>query len=165
MNYALVQRAEDLINWPGSTGRDSWGAYHIVTGYEGTGACFWCGTDLDGQHRRYCGHRKGCWTAYANHFYWSYASHWCCRRQDWTCVNCGWTSPYPSRSDSYTHGIEVHHIIALKGKQRACTPFNVPWNLIGLCHGCHLEIHAAMRPPKATRPGREIERGQLVLAL
>jgi len=156
LNYALVDNAADLVRWPGATGRDSFGTYHIITGYEGTGRCFWCGEEVEGR-RRFCGHRKGCWTEYANHFYWSSARNWCCGRQKGICANCGASRGY---------SLEVHHIIPLNGEQRAKTPFNIPWNLIGFCHNCHQEVHAAMRP-MPTPPSDPFEaalaRGQMVM--
>ncbi len=147
--------ADELIHWDGATGRDSFGIYTLITDYEGTGGCFWCGEDLNGKRRRFCGHRSGHWTEYANHFYWSYASSWALKRAGHRCENCGtpeidipmFGSRYSERS-----GLETHHIIPLKGEQRAVTPYNVPWNLICLCHKCHLEIHAVMRMPAIYPP-------------
>jgi len=140
----LFDRAEDIIRWDGVTGRDRWGTYHIITGHEGSGGCFWCGKDLKSS-RRFCGHRSGHWTLYAQHFYWSYARVWCCQRQQGICANCGWHSTFND-----FNSLEVHHIIPLNGEQRQATPFNLPWNLIGLCHKCHQEIHTVMR--EASKP-------------
>jgi predicted HNH restriction endonuclease len=41
--------------------------------------------------------------------------------------------------------LRAHHIIPLGGDERVVSVFNIPWNLICLCHRCHLEIHALMR--------------------
>lgn len=168
LNYALVDNAADLARWPGATGRDSYGTYHIITEYEGTGRCFWCGENLLGQRRRFSGHRKGCWTEYANHFYWSYARNWCCERQKGVCANCGWHSPFYHGQDVhfYIYALEVHHIIPLNGEQRATSPYNLPWNLIGFCHDCHQLVHAAMRPEPAPPPDPfelALSRGQMIL--
>ena len=62
--------------------------------------------------------------------------------------------------------LRAHHIIPLEGMERAMSPFNIFWNLICLCHKCHLEIHALMR--ELTKPILKDmfelarERGQLV---
>ena len=149
MNYALVDNAADLLTWPALTGRDTYGIYHIITGYEGTGKCFWCGDELAGKRRRFCG---GCLTQYEKHFYWPYARSWCIKRADHKCENCGEeekTIGYYLQSS-----LEAHHIISLNGEQRAATPYNIPWNLICFCHYCHLEVGAAMRPPKWGKAGR-----------
>lgn len=149
MTPTLASTAEELARWEAFTGHDRWGTYTIITGFEDTGGCFWCGAALEGK-RRFCGHKSGHWTEYANHFYWSYARSWCCKRQEGRCANCGWHPALYSSNDIhfYWYGLEVHHIIHLNGGPRASTPFNLPWNLIGLCHECHQEIHAVMRPPR-----------------
>ena len=163
MNF--YQTVEDLIRWDGATGRDSFGIYHIITGFEGTGGCFWCGKELEGR-RRFCGHRSGHWTLYNNYFCWSFARGWCLERYGYQCANCGYHGVVP-RGDHpswYTEGLEVHHIIPLEGMERAYSPDNVPWNLIALCHDCHQLIHAVMR--ESNKPGPQdiftsaLEKGQ-----
>jgi len=120
---------------------EDWGkTYSVLTGYEGTGRCFWCGKEFDekskARHRHYCyGHMK----EYYKHFEWLSARNWCCSRQDGLCANC---------DKRYGYSLEVHHIVPLNGGPRYFTAFNLPWNLIGFCHECHREVHAAMRPPK-----------------
>lgn len=110
--------------------------YLILTGHEGTGRCFWCGGILKGKLKHYCyGHGK----EYYRHFEWGSARKWCYRRQEGKCANCGM---HRGRR------LEVHHIVPLDGGPRFFSPFNLPWNLIGFCHDCHQDIHAAMRPPK-----------------
>ena len=110
--------------------------YLVLTGYEGTGRCFWCGGELRGKLKHYCyGHMK----EYYRHFEWQSARNWCCERQEGLCANCG---------THHGYSLEVHHIVPLKGEARYFSAFNLPWNLIGFCHECHQEIHRIMRPPK-----------------
>ena len=120
-------------------------SYTVLTGYEGTGRCFWCGGELKGKLKRYCyGHMK----EYYRYFEWNSARHRCIERQDRRCANCGIhmddmpNMGYREMQTSY----RVHHIVPLNGSKWDFSAFNLPWNLIGLCHDCHLEIHAAMRP-------------------
>jgi hypothetical protein len=112
--------------------------YFVLTGFEGTGRCFWCGSVLKGKLLRYC---YGHMTEYYNHFNWGYASFEAKKRADGLCQNCGLKSI----------NLEVHHIIPLNGETRFFSAFNLPWNLIALCHDCHMEIHRAMRPPKTSK--------------
>ncbi len=176
MNAALIYSQEELLRWDGASGKDRWGTYQIITGYEGTGACFWCGEELEGK-RRFCGHRSGHWTLYANHFYWTYARTWCIKRYDHRCANCSKTSLevgkileesgvyYSPYSPAFS--LQAHHIISLKGEIRDVTPYNLPWNLICLCHYCHISVHAAMRGvslgTKLTKFDRAVASGQLTL--
>ena len=140
MNFqvALTTKAnEELIHWDISTGHDSYGTYQIITGFEGTDCCFWCGKDLEGR-RRFCGQRSGCWTLYNNYFYWGFARYECLKRYDWHCANCGTeASDIPLsylnwKADTAAQGtqLKVHHIIPLKGEARAMSPFNIYWNLM-----------------------------------
>ena len=130
--------------------------YTVLTGYENTDhKCFWCGEELTGKLKRYCyGHGR----KYYRHFEWSSARSWCIDRQEGCCANCG---------ERGGRILEVHHIVPLKGELRYFTAFNLPWNLIGLCHECHQEVHAVMR--KANKPippdifEKALTRGQLVL--
>ena len=135
MNFPRT--VEELIHWDISTEHDSYGQYTIITGFEGTGGCFWCGKELEGR-RRFCGHLSGCWTHYQDHFFWGFARYECLKRYDWHCANCG--SAYQP---------EAHHIIPLEGMERSYSPYNIPWNLICLCHNCHQLIHAVLRGNKA----------------
>jgi len=131
--------------------RDNHGLYHIMTGLEGTGTCWLCGADPGGKrYRRYCwGHGK----IYYELFSWAYAAPAAIERAGYKCENCG--------SEG---SLEVHHIIPLEGGPRNWTFLNLPWNLITFCHGCHLEIHAIMRPDGWDRLVRKAQdRGQLVL--
>ncbi len=65
MNFPLT--VTDLIHWDTYRERDTFGAFTVITGFEGTGHCFWCGDKLEGR-RRYCGNRTGCWARYQEHF-------------------------------------------------------------------------------------------------
>ena len=145
MNFP--QTVEELLHWDVSTDRDTFGTYHIITGFEGTGGCFWCGKELEG-HRRFCGHQSGCWTHYQDHFYWNYARFECLKRAGHQCENCGAEEKMEGEVGSWYYvkvNLEAHHIIPLEGEERSYSPYNVPWNLICLCHICHQLIHAVMR--------------------
>ena len=85
VNYPLT--VDDLIHWDTFTLRDSFGSFTVITGFEGTGRCFWCGEKIEGR-RRYCGGHKGCWTRYQEHFAWNYAKGACLKRYDYKCANC-----------------------------------------------------------------------------
>ena len=117
-------------------GRTEW---QVLTGFEGSGRCWWCGAELKGKSKKWCwGHGH----EYYKHFAWTQARNWCCERQDGVCANC-WRA-----FGENIYALEVHHIVPLNGLPRLMTAFNLPWNLIGFCHDCHQEVHAAMRPPK-----------------
>ncbi len=167
MNFP--QTVEELLHWPVTTGEDSFGTYHVITGFEGTGGCFWCGESLNDKRRRFCGHRSGHWTLYANHFYWTYARSACLNQYEYRCANCG--GKKEGRGYYAISSLEAHHIIPLEGDYRAVSSYNVPWNLIALCHQCHLLIAAAMRPPRVNHnskadPWLEAEKaGQAVMSL
>ena len=140
------QDVNELIHWDTSTGRDSFGSFTVITGYEGTGRCFWCGADIEGR-RRYCRGRKGCWTRYQEHFAWSYAKGACLKRFDYRCANCGIKGRNLNMGSNMTN-LRAHHIIPLNGDSRVVSVYNISWNLICLCHDCHIEVHAIMRPPR-----------------
>jgi 5-methylcytosine-specific restriction endonuclease McrA len=62
--------------------------------------------------------------------------------------------------------LEVHHIVPLStiGYRPEFSAYHLPWNLVALCHECHLEIHAIMRPPAVTsqtKYDRAISAGQI----
>ncbi len=146
MNFPRT--VEELTHWDVSIGRDTYGNYAIITSFEGSGGCFWCGKDLEGKHRRFCGRRSGCWTHYQDHFFWGYARYECLEQYDWHCANCGHEGPDGSRKISSLSRLEVHHIIPLEGEARSMSPYNLPWNLICLCHDCHQLIHGVIRGDK-----------------
>lgn len=140
--------------------RDRHGEYQVMTGLEGTGVCWLCGADPGGkQYRRYCwGHGK----IYYELFHWSWAAPAALERADYRCENCGRAAYYHDQITPVK--LEVHHIIPLEGGIRTWTFLNLPWNLIALCHDCHLEVHAAMRPDGWEKLIRKAEvRGQLAL--
>lgn len=146
MNWAEVTTQEELLAWVPEDFRlypDVEGHYRL-TGFERMGGCWWCGAELTGRQRKWCTRfqikaEQGHWINYYNHFCWPYARNWCIERQGGHCANCG---------KYYGSFLEVHHIIPLEGSERQWTPFNLPWNLTGLCHACHLLVHAAMRPER-----------------
>ncbi|MHB8084353.1 MAG: HNH endonuclease [Dehalococcoidia bacterium] len=109
-----------------------------------------------GRPRRYCPQRShdeflSCFRQYWRYFEWGSAARWCLQRYDYKCANCG-----------SNRQLRVHHIIPLEGRPRLWTPYNQPWNLIALCHVCHMEVHEAMRPSKDIFDLARV-RGQLVL--
>ena len=128
--------------------------FTILTGYEKAGSCFWCGAEVKSP-RRYCkGHR----TLYYQHFDWGEASRWALKRADRRCDNCHKTArELPLPKNTYLHScFMVHHIVPVNGAGRQFTAYNLPWNLVVLCHECHLAVHAAMRDKPAV-----VERAQL----
>ena len=129
--------------------------YLVLTGWEIEGRCFWCGEELHRKGKRYCrGHMK----LYYRHFMWSYARPWCIERQEGLCANCG---------IYFGDKLEVHHIVPLKGCTRWLSAYNLPWNLIGLCHQDHLDVAAAMRPEKVVVTSWDLAKkvGQGILQL
>lgn len=145
--------------------------YQILTGYEsppqdGVRRCFWCGGALKGKLKRYCrGHMQD---QYYRHFEWNTASGYALKRAGWACENCGVEESHevvPGYSLTTRTNLEVHHIVPLVGARRDFSAFNLPWNLIVLCHACHLEIHAAMRPSPPTTWERATGKGQGVMPL
>lgn len=141
-----IVSAEELLRFDLGTVVINRRHYTILTGYEGMERkCFWCGESLTGSKlKRYCyGHMK----LYYRHFDWGYAKDWCIERYEHRCANCGMhEDEIPKVGTYYTRsGMEVHHIIPVNGESRQFTAFNLPWNLIALCHDCHLDIHAVLR--------------------
>jgi len=141
--------------------------YTVLTGFEDTGLCFWCGGVLKGKLKRYC---RGHMTEYYRHFEWASARRWCIERQDGRCANCGIKqgSVIGINHNGWKMlqgALEVHHIIPLCGEKRYFSAFNLPWNLIGFCHDCHQEVHAVMREASKPDPfALAIARGQGVFA-
>lgn len=117
-------------------------SYIVLTGFEGTGRCFWCGGYLKGKRKRYCtGHMQ----LYYIHFLWTNAASWALERADHKCENCGKEREYIDWGwNGRRINLEVHHIVPLKGDRRDFSAFNLPWNLVVLCRECHLEIHRIM---------------------
>lgn len=144
MNYPNT--VDELLKWGRTTGKDTFGTYTVITGFEGTGGCFWCGEELNGR-RRFCKQGSDCWTRYQEHFAWGYAKYLCFKSYDYQCANCGIKGTGLYTGDDMIN-LRAHHIIALNGRDREVSVFNIYWNLICLCHTCHMELHAVMRLPK-----------------
>lgn len=144
MNYP--QTVDELIHWDTYREKDSFGWFTIITGFEGTGRCFWCGKDIVGR-RRFCKKGSGCWTHYQDHFVWGAAKVECLKRFDSKCANCGIEGVNLYVGDGMIN-LRAHHIIPLEGEDRAVSVYNIFWNLVCLCHRCHTEIHKVMRSPK-----------------
>lgn len=175
MNATLIYSQEELEAFVVKTAKDSFGTIHILTGYEGTGACLWCGKDFEGKRKRYCTGRmldtgeEAHWRQYHRHFNWTFARDWCLTRYEHRCANCGHEGSYWN-GVVYIRGkalLEAHHIIPMEGESREWTPYNLPWNLICLCHECHVLVHARMRGvsigTKLTKFDRAVVNGQLTL--
>lgn len=143
--------------------------YTVLTGYEGTGRCFWCGGELKGKLKRYCrGHMK----EYYRYFEWASARDWCIDRQEGICANCGAKAGEIIGVEKHgwflrRHSLQVHHIVPLDGMKRFFSAFNLPWNLMALCHGCHQEVHAVMRGANKPVPSDifelAVQRGQSIM--
>ncbi len=134
--------------------------YTVLTGYESQEhRCWWCGGELRRKAKHYC---YGHMAEYYDNFNWGYASSKARKRANYKCENCG----NPERDRHYMTTLRVHHIVPLKGAARFFSAYNLPWNLVVLCHTCHLEIHAAMRPPPKAPPTNydlRVASGQMVL--
>lgn len=141
MNYP--QSVDELLHWDTYREHDSFGWFTVITGFEGTGRCFWCGEDIVGR-RRFCKKGSGCWTRYQEHFAWGYAKAECLKRYEYRCANCGVEGIGLYIGEGITN-LRAHHIIPLNGEERAVSVYNIFWNLICLCHDCHMELHSAMR--------------------
>ncbi len=113
--------------------------YNALTGHEVEDkACYWCGAPLTGRSRMYCkGHRA----EYYRHFEWSTAYRAAIRRAEHKCENCGESAKLLDWGRDFRTSLEVHHIVPLKGSTRYFSAWNLPWNLIVLCHDCHMELH------------------------
>jgi hypothetical protein len=143
MNYPHT--VGELINWDTFKLKDTFGTFTVITGFEGTGRCFWCGKDIEGR-RRFCKGHTGCWTKYQEHFSWGYAKSKCIKQANRCCTNCGVREDV--RGYYMISTLEVHHIIPLRGKDRVMNVYNIWWNLICLCHDCHMGLHRMMRLKK-----------------
>jgi 5-methylcytosine-specific restriction endonuclease McrA len=110
---------------------DSYGAYKIITGNEGSGRCWWCGGAFpDKRKRRYCS--AVCRRKYEESFYWSWASVAAIRRARYRCKECGIKGK---------RRLHVHHIIPLNGTDRIVNALNRRENLVVLCRKCHQRKH------------------------
>lgn len=140
--------------------------YYVLTGYESTeNKCWWCGKEIENNkhHAHYCRQKShgefiGCFRQYHRHFDWNYASDWALNRSGRKCQLCG--QPEKLIDFGFMNkrtNLEVHHIVPLKGSIRQYNIYNIPCNLIVLCHDCHWDIHAS----KAKR----IKKSQSVMQL
>ena len=155
-----IESGAELVQFDLGTVRINDTDYEVLTGYEGTGKCFWCGGYLKGKLKRYC---YGHMAEYYRHFFWGSASQWALEKAEHKCQNCG---KEEGRLNSYTDrtNLEVHHIVPLNGGSRTFSAFNLPWNLVVLCHECHVEIH---KHPKVIRDSwvNAKQKGQEVMEL
>jgi len=124
--------------------------YTVLTGFEGTSRCWWCGGEphrnKKGPASHFCrGHGK----LYHAAFNWNYASFDALERAGHRCENCGAREIHNGQYGMTN--LEVHHIVPLNGKERFYSAYNLPWNLICLDHDCHLLIGAVMRGAAAVR--------------
>jgi len=111
--------------------KDRFGVYEILTGYEGTGKCWWCGEPFpDKRVRRFCSIK--CRRKYENTFYWAWAARLALRRANYACQVCGLKG---------RRRLHVHHIIPLVGGNRMKNVLNRPDNLEVLCKKCHQQRH------------------------
>ena len=163
------------------TNQDGFGSYDLITGNEGSGACWWCAGDFpDRRARRFCS--EACGEEYRRHYYWAWAMAWALQRAGHQCANChrmdywgneriSWGDPWRqckwAAQRAATISLEIHHIVPLNGDRRTCDARHNPDNLMVLCHDCHVLIHRAMREEKKPVDPWEIARrgGQQVMAL
>jgi len=160
MNALMLSSGQELERFIPNRIKINHTEYLVLTGWEGTGKCFWCGGELKGKLKRYC---RGHMRIYYQHFMWSYARPWCIERQNGLCANCG-----RDCGGRYAGSdIEVHHIVPLKGSTRWLSAYNLPWNLMGFCHQCHLDVAAAMKPEKVVITSWDVAKvtGQAVMEL
>jgi len=99
----------------------------IITGFEGTGRCYWCGNKLPKNKRCYCSEK--CRLEYYNNFYWNDAVRLAFKRKK-ACEICG-----------SVKNLEIHHIQPLNGQYRTWNKLNQPNNLQVLCRECHRKLH------------------------
>lgn len=124
--------------------------YTVLTGWEGTDRCWWCGGEPHKNKRGRPSHF--CWGhggLYDDSFNWNLAASGALKRADYRCENCGKAENHVMR-----HGmtnLQVHHIVPLNGQGRYYSAYNLPWNLIVFCTTCHLLIAAVMRGAAAVR--------------
>lgn len=116
---------------------DRYGKYYSLTGMEGPGCCFWCGTDVN-RGQRYCS--KEHQTLYLESFHWPEASAAAFRRAHRKCADCG------------EKPVLIHHIEPLNGTLRLWNALNRGDNLMALCVSCHGKRHA----PEPKWPPRKI---------
>jgi hypothetical protein len=140
--------AEELVLWAHGQGKDMYGDFTIITGYEGQGGCFFCGSPFPpGRPRRFCSAREkkdeySCGDLYNFFFVWNFAKAWCAHRAGHKCAFCGKEEDdiwYGGEHNNERHksNMQTHHIIPILGRVRWASPYNVPWNLLYLCTEHH----------------------------
>ena len=122
----------------------------VCTGFENQGVCAMCGGKLGKRRRVYC--CDTCSDLYNDLFRWSAAKWDAIDRANHKCQRCGVTEL--GYWETHRHGLspwepslslEVHHAIPLNGEDRTWHPLNGPWNLMVLCHDCHVLLHTPSR--------------------
>ena len=147
MNALEIRSVDDLVAFRPGDITIGHTTYAVLTGWEGTERCWWCGGDGNitktGRRLHYC---RGHGTLYYDAFRWGHASSEARKRAHYRCENCGKVKGRRKVgwSSSITN-LAVHHIVPINGGERFFTAYNLPWNLIVLCSECHLAVHAAMK--------------------
>lgn len=118
----------------------------ILTGYEETDRCYWCGGELSSRRLCYCSIE--CQLNYYRNFCWIEAEHIALREAKYTCRECG---------ERNRLELEVHHIIPLNGGYRMWNVLNKQENLKVLCLECHKKYR------KTNTKQADIEQEQLRL--
>ena len=163
-NALNLESGEELERFDLGTVNIRGNTYQVLTGYEvNEDVCWWCGKPIEQnkRHAHYCRGKShddflSCFRQYHEYFDWQYASRRSMRKAERKCQNCGVAAT--DIGTRYAHSnLEVHHIVPLKGSLRSFTAYNLPWNLIVLCHDCHQLAHAALRPPKTVRKDSKID--------
>ncbi len=121
----------------------------ILTGYEGTGKCYWCGGE-NKRSRHYC--CKECFNNYYDSFFWLWARDKALTRENHQCQRYG--------SSDCSRTVEVHHIVPLNGSYRMWNVLNRQDNLEVLCVTHHLLADMERR-----REAKWLGKGQLDLPL
>lgn len=134
--------------------RDSFGEFSVLTGYEGSGNCWYCGKAFpDRRERRFCS--SGCRVMYEESFYWAWASRTAIRRARYRCHDCGLKGK---------RRLQVHHIIPLNGGDRIKNVLNRRENLVVLCKRCHKKRHEGALKSQISKARHRVSGGQRELA-
>lgn len=106
-----------------------------------------CGGKLGKRRRVYC--CDECADRYRNLFFWPWASMEAFRRANRKCQRCGITDRGLSKLYALwwpeKAGLQVHHIIPVRGEDRTWHRLNIPSNLLVVCHDCHVLLHTPSR--------------------
>ena len=131
-------------DWKGKewTGEERNGMVLILSGFEDTGGCFWCGRP-PGRGAHYCSGE--CKKNYYQNYNWRMASSARLINDDFTCQKCGFKGKggvSPGGNYVFWHeGVQVHHRKPINGDYREWNVRNIQRNLITLCEKCHEKIH------------------------